>query len=102
MAHAFRAVDAQVQSHSGDITPPGHTLAVGPDMDDPQRPDHLLLYRGSRPDDTSLAGAISIPRHRSDLRNVYDRAGQWIGLADRNLKVALSDLANRTTETKEN
>ncbi|MFJ2676417.1 hypothetical protein [Streptomyces sp. NPDC087525] len=102
MTHTFHAAEAQVQVLSDGITPPGHILAVGPDMDDPQRAAYLLLYYGSCPDDASLVGAISIPHRRSDSRDVYDRAGQWIGLADRNLKAALTNLANRTTETKRN
>ncbi|MFD6334867.1 hypothetical protein ACFWGI_35560 [Streptomyces niveus] len=99
MARTFRAAEVEVcQPHGDEPTPSGHVLAVGPDANDPQGIEYLLLYCGSQPSDAGLVGSISIPRHHYDLRDVYDRAGQWIGLADRSLKTTLANLVNRTTE----
>lgn len=98
MTRTFHAAEAQVQPYNGDITPPGHTLAIGPDANDPQGTEYLLLYQGTQPDDAGFVGSISVPRRRNDSRDVYDRSGRWIGIADRSLKTALADLADRTTE----
>jgi hypothetical protein len=99
MARTFHAAEAEVQRHSDDITPSGHILAIGPDVNDPQGAKYLLLYQGARPSDAGPVGSVSIPRYRNDSRDVYDRAGQWNGVAALSLKDTLADLAARTTET---